>query len=153
MALRNVIDKLTRLTTYIQRMGQSYTEREIRSGGCLTKILEADQLCPSGRMIDDVLRNVSVLLPSTIDNALEVALTYLTRLVPDPSKPNATVQHITDDINFILTQLDVARTVQAGNHAFEYDMEPEAEARRRLFGHGERMGGLLAELKRVSEEA
>ncbi len=134
-------------------MGQSYTEMEIRSGGCLTKILEADQLCPSGRMIDDVLRNVSVLLPSTIDNALEVALTYLTRLVPDPSKPNATVQHITDEINFILTELNVARTVQAGNHAFDYDMEPEAEERRRLFGRGERMGGLLAELKRVSEEA
>ena len=133
-------------------MGQSYTEREIRSGGCLTKILEADQLCPSGRMIDNVLRNVSVLLPSTIDNALEVALTYLTRLVPDPSKPNATVQHITDDINFILTQLDVARTVQAGNHAFEYDMEPEAEARRRLFGYGRTVnvvGGMLRQLKRL----
>ena len=74
-------------------------------------------------------------------------------VVPDPSKPNATVQHITDEINFILTELNVARTVQAGNHAFDYDMEPEAEARRRLFGRGERMGGLLAELKRVSEEA
>ena len=63
--LRSIYDRVNRLEAYIQQI-----PRKVDAVGLTTKIGEARRLLPGGRHYDDVVKDLEMLLPVTIDEKL-----------------------------------------------------------------------------------